>query len=189
VTDRLIWVDIETTGLDVRKEVILEIGFRITDLNLDELASFHALVWTQRTADTIEAAVPYVFEMHEKNGLFKQVATFGHDEADTADRLASWVDQMGVETTEPLCGSSVQFDREWLTYLFPESMEKFSYRNIDISSVKELCRRYNPKLYAKLEEDIKPQKYHRVHPDLTDTIEEFKFYRDEFLWWEGTKVA
>jgi oligoribonuclease len=77
-----------------------------------------------------------------------------------------------------MCGSSVQFDRTWLDYWMPEFSAKFHYRNIDTSTVKELCRRMNKKAFAKVPPKVEA---HRVIPDLHDTLEEFNHYRAHFL--------
>lgn len=180
--DRLIWTDIETTGLDKEKEVLLEVGFRVTDLELKYVKGFSALIWMPNYSFKIAHADDFVKKMHAKNVLFEDAEEHGKPIDQVGADLLKWATKLGVTKEDPLCGSSVQFDREWLTYLFPEVMDLFSYRNIDNSSVKELCRRYNPVLYDKLEEDTKPQKIHRVAPDLTDTINEAKFYLDNFLW-------
>jgi oligoribonuclease len=178
----LIWTDIETTGLDKNKEVLLEVGFRVTDLDLNEMDYFHAIVWMPHYDLVIDNAVKFVLDMHTKNGLLTEAQLTGETLDVVAARLGSWLSSINVDD-EPLCGSSVQFDREWLTHLFPNVMSAFSHRNIDVSTVKELCKRFNPILASKLEEDVVPQKMHRVNPDITDTIEEFEFYRDNFLFW------
>jgi oligoribonuclease len=79
-------------------------------------------------------------------------------------------------------GSSIQFDRDMLRAQYPSILGRFSYRNIDISTLKELCKRLNPELYARFEQVVIPQKKHRVMPDLEDTINEFNSYIESFLW-------
>lgn len=190
--DRLVWVDIETTGLNHMTELVLEIGFRITDLDLETIDDFDVLIWdTPKYDRKLDHMIvnrddhAFVLDMHsaEKSGLFEAAQKEGVPE-DEAERLvADFLRGHGVgpDTKEPLCGSSVQFDRLFLTEQFPVIHNLFSYRNIDTSSVKELCMRYNPELYAKLEKYTNPKKLHRVLPDLTDTIDEARFYIDNFL--------
>ena len=122
--------------------------------------------------------------MHTKSGLWEEAVTQGIRPQAAVTGLVNWLIKYDVNNTEPLCGSSVQFDRNWLDYHMPEVISHFSYRNIDISTVKELCRRYNPELYKKIAVDVVPLKDHRVMSDLDDTIAEFKFYRDNFLFWQ-----
>lgn len=185
--ERLIWVDLETTGLDPKKEVPLEIGFTITDLDLNILDTFHALIWEDYFEKVIGQCDPFVEQMHATSGLLVEARDQGRPLDSAVTRLEDWLTEVGVDKSdgdgEPLCGSSVQFDRGWMEEWFPDQVARFSYRNIDISSVKELCKRYNPLMYAKIKEDLEPMKLHRALPDLKDTIAEFEWYRDNFLFW------
>ena len=183
---RLVWTDIETSGLDPDECQMLEVGFRITDLELNTLAEKSVLIWNDTWVEllTEDKVNPLVWNMHIKSELWVDAALYGITLDVATEMLLDWFEENDVDNTEPLCGSSVQFDRGWLEAHMPEVISKFSYRNIDISSVKELCRRYNPVLYAKLDTEILPKKAHRVLSDLDDTISEFKFYRDNFLFWE-----
>lgn len=185
--DRLIWCDIETTGLDPRKELLLEVGFKITDLDLNVIDDRQVTIWTTPDYDEHckeDKVDPFVWEMHKKSGLWDVVQSEGSKPGEARTWIYEWINGHGVSKDEPLCGSSVQFDRLWLDMWMPEVINRFSYRNIDISTLKELCRRYNPELYTKLEDDVPNHKLHRVLPDLDDTIAEFKFYRDNFLFWK-----
>jgi oligoribonuclease len=181
--NRLIWVDIETTGLDCTTEVMIEVGFMLTDLNLNLITGVSTSIWMPNYEKAIDRADSFVKEMHEKSGAFESARNRGIPIDEAYDHVETWLDMIDVTKDEPLAGSSVQFDREWLTYLWPSLMRRFSYRNVDISSVKELCKRYNPELAKRLDEEVAPAKAHRVLSDINDTIDEFKFYRDEFLLW------
>jgi len=187
--ERLIWTDIETTGLDPETEGLLEVGFRITDIDLNEEASFHMLVWEPGYSNILKHTEDVVLDMHNKNNLLLDAESIGEPIDVVGEQLQQWLEDMEVTKDEPLCGSSVQFDRDWLTMLFPNSMSMFAHRNIDVSTVKELCKRYNPELFEKLEEDVVPQKMHRVHPDITDTIDLFEYLRDNFLFWDDGSVV
>lgn len=182
---RLIWIDIETTGLSPRLNVPLEIGLQITDLNLNTLSRFQSLIWSDEWEEETnpDSLDEYVLNMHTDNNLLFEVKEVGKPAHEVEDKLFEWLTQNEVTSREPLCGSSVHFDHAWLEEWFPSVNILFSYRNIDVSTLKELCMRYNPVLYSKLHEDFVPQKKHRVLPDLEDTIQEFKFYRDSFLFW------
>lgn len=186
--ERLIWVDIETTGLDYFDDHIIEVGFVVTDLYLNPLDTFHSFIWSEAAKRRFDGAIELVKNMHNSSGLITSCIQDGKQIATVADKLNAWFQEIGVTKNDPLCGSSVQFDRTMLTRDFPESMELMSYRNIDISTVKELCKRYNPLLAKQLDLDVVPMKRHRSHPDIQDTLEEFQFYRDNFLWWKETIV-
>lgn len=187
-TDRFVFIDIETTGLDQTVEDVLEIGVRITDRELDTIDEFDVLIWnTPKYDQRLEQLklVPdgFVYQMHDKSGLWEAAQGSGVPE-DEAERLvADFLRGHGVgpDTEEPMCGSSVQFDRAFLAEQYPVIHNLFSYRNIDTSTIKELCKRLNPKVYEQMEKYTSPQKLHRVIPDIEDTIDELRFYRDNFL--------
>lgn len=186
--DRLVWTDIETTGLEPNQGVILEIGFVITDLDLNWLDQYSQLVWDKDTYPKYWSEAPeFVKNMHYDNDLYKEAESNGQKPAWVEANMQAWLQSRGINKEDPLCGSSVHFDRKWLAAHFPDAEALFSYRNIDNSSTKELCRRYNPQIYAKLDEDTKPLKLHRVIPDLEDSINEFEYYRDNFLFWSGNE--
>lgn len=183
--DRLIWCDIETTGLSPGDDVILEIGFVITDIELNEIDTFSRLVWDdtlyQKKVDNMPLLVK---EMHQKSNLILQAQAEGFYGGEAAMDCVDWLKGHGVGregSSEPLCGSSVQFDRSFFDADMPSISNLFSYRNIDISTLKELCKRYNPDIYERLDDITEPVKAHRVLSDLMDTINEFKFYKQEFL--------
>lgn len=186
VTDRMVWVDLETTGLDSQNDLVLEVGIVITDLNLEIIDDYQTPVWDTPQYDRLWAARKenfdhhYVVQMHESSGLIRACTSVGLP-LDEAQKCASdFLDGHGV-AGEPLCGSSVGFDRSFLTVWLPGVHDHFSYRNIDISSLKELCAAYRPDIYSGLEEATNQKKAHRVLDDLRDTIAEFRYYRDNFL--------
>jgi oligoribonuclease len=190
--DRLIWVDIETFGLDSTVDPILEIGFRTTDLDLETVDDRQLTVWSSPFYDNKlmhlmqkatygDKVAQYVLDMHTKSGLWEECRTSGADPLTAEKEICEWLSGhgIGIGEPEPLCGSSVQFDRSFFDAQMPSISDLFSYRNIDISTLKELCRRYNPRIY-----DLLPpkQEKHRVLDDLDDTIKEALFYKENFLW-------
>jgi oligoribonuclease len=191
MSDILVWGDIENFGLDERRDPIIEIGFQITDLDLNTLAKKSWLCWgydhmirfgaLKRDAEGGDEDSQFILNMHTENDLFDVAQTEGWDLTLVESEAVQWLQDHGVVShREPLCGSSVSFDRRMMNFQMPTLNEYLHYRIIDCSTLKELCRRYNKRVY----ENIPPkEEHHRVDPDLTETIEEFKFYRDEFLSW------
>lgn len=183
--DRLVWCDTETMGLDPIGCPIVEIGFQITDLDLNPIDDFQTTIWSSPYSDTklviLLAQDEYVYDMHVTSGLWEEAQSAGISQKTALDRAIDFLERHGISTDDPLCGSSVQFDRLMLAAQYPSIEALFSYRNIDTSTVKELCRRYNPRVYDGLEASTDLKKLHRVLPDLEDTINEFAFYRDNFL--------
>lgn len=192
--EKLVWIDTETFGLIPEDCPIIEIGILITDLELNEIAKTEQTIWEpwyETVLDDLKfdsakykGAAKYVYDMHQSSGLWDLAKKTGVSIEQTQSDLTWWLKEQGVSKLDPMCGSSVQFDRLMLAYHMPAVHDIFSYRNIDNSTLKELCRRYNPILYSKLEEETKPKKAHRVISDLYDTVAEFRFYRDNFLFWK-----
>lgn len=192
---RLIWTDIETFGLDPEKDPIIEVGFVITTPELVIIDTYKDLLWTPqseaklssmekavRDGNSLDGDRQFIFDMHTKSELWADARFGGNSEEDATEALVEWLDDHQVNKTEPLCGSSVQFDRSMFDCQMPNVTDFFSYRNIDISTLKELCKRLNPQMYAGLEVDVVPQKRHRVMDDLDDTLAEAAWYFDNFLW-------
>ena len=187
--DRLIFVDIETTGLEPLHEVILEVGVRfVSASDLSAIDEFDITVWDSPQYDKRyenmirDAGYEYVLKMHQASGLWDAARGEGSTLADAEEALIDFVKGHGIENTEAMCGSSIHFDRSFLHEGMPEFERLFSYRNIDVSTLKELCRRYNPMVFEQLDKETNPKKKHRALPDIDDTVEEFRFYHDNFLW-------
>lgn len=187
------WVDVETFGLDPEKDMLIEVGIKVTDIDLNVITEGHWLIWgpyhKQRLsrlridAENGNENAQFVWTMHTNNGLFREAAEYGLPAHQVEDEIVSWMKRNEV-TGFPMCGSSVDFDRKFLLEWMPEVVDQFHYRVIDNSTVKELCRRYNPELFKKVPEAkyVAPE-WHRTKLCLEDTLTEFKFYRDEFLLW------
>jgi oligoribonuclease len=182
--DRLVWCDIETMGLEPTMHPIMEVGFVITDLDLDIIDDFDICIWDSPAYEKFweGRAIEYVQKMHEKSGLLEACQAIGVEPIEAEKKINDFLEGYGVkDRQEPLCGSSVSFDRSFLLTQFPSIEKRFHYRNIDVSSIKEVCKRYNPRVYQLLEENTKKQELHRSLHDLGDTIGEFKYYLQEFL--------
>lgn len=178
---RLVWVDIETTGLNVENDSILEIGLMITDHFGNKIDSTSSLVGSGWRVDDFVSMPDVVKEMHSKSGLLHELIWTSNLSARSVEQaLCNWLKESGLNDP-PMWGSSVHFDRAFLKAKMPKLEAMFSYRNGDISSIKEICRRVNPGLLDRLNELLPKRGIHRAIPDLEDSINEYIFYLNEFL--------
>ena len=173
------WIDLETTGLKPEYETILEVGVVITTAD-PELEIVDECSWVIRHSNTFrEQADPFVEEMHTKNGLWKESgeSTLWTDEAESS--VCQYLfDRLG-DSKPPLAGSSVHFDRAFLAVHMPCVLKKFSYRNLDVSSIKEASKVLRPELA--LPPTPEDDKGHRALDDLHHSIDELKYYNRVFF--------
>jgi oligoribonuclease len=170
--DHLIWIDLEMTGLDTGADSILEIATVITDKSLNilaegpELAIRHELV-------RLEAMDDWNRNQHRKSGLWQRVQESTTDmavaEALSVDFLARWV----PAGKSPMCGNSICQDRRFLHRLMPRLEKFFHYRNLDVSTIKELARRWAPELHK----GFSKESAHTALSDVHDSIDELRYYR------------
>jgi oligoribonuclease len=178
VDDRLVWVDLEMTGLIVETDVIVEIACIVTDSSLDALDDGIQLV-VHADAETLARMNDFVRGMHTKSGLLTEIEKSPVSVADAEQATLAYVKQHVTKASSaPLCGNSIGTDRGFLARYMTELDDYLHYRSIDVSSLKELCRRWNPELYRK-----RPGKAenHRALDDIRESIEELRFYRDNLL--------
>jgi len=176
--DRLVWVDLEMTGLIVETDVIVEIACIVTDASLNALDDGIQLV-VHADAEQLGRMGDFVREMHTKSGLLPQIEKSDVSVADAEKAALAYVKQhVPKASTAPLCGNSIGTDRGFLARYMTEFDDYLHYRSIDVSSLKELCRRWNHPLYRK-----RPGKaeHHRALDDIRESIEELRFYRDNLL--------
>lgn len=176
--DRLVWLDLEMTGLDVRRHVIVEIAVLVTDASLRPLDEGIDLVVHQPPAALAEMD-DFVRTMHTRSGLLPAIeaSTVSLDDAG-AQTLAYVQAHVPTPRTAPLCGNSIGVDRRFLDAQLPALEAHLHYRSIDVSTLKELCRRWSPAAYRR-----RPgkQETHRALLDVRDSIAELAYYRDAFL--------
>jgi oligoribonuclease len=176
--DRLVWLDLEMTGLDVRRHVIVEIAVLVTDGALDPLDDGIDLVVHQPPAALAEMD-DYVRAMHTRSGLLAAIESSSLALADAGGQALEYVRSHVPEAgTAPLCGNSIGVDRRFLDHQLPDLDAYLHYRSIDVSSLKELCRRWYPAVYKR-----RPGKAeaHRALADVRESIAELRFYREHLL--------
>ena len=172
--DRLVWVDCEMTGLDLRRDALIEIAVLVTDSELRVLDEGVDIVITA-PEDLLDGMQPVVREMHASSGLTEAVrastTTVAEAEQMVLDHLRKHVPEA---RTVPLCGNSIATDRAFLARDMPELDAFLHYRMVDVSSIKELCRRWYPRVYFS-----QPQKglAHRALADVKESIRELRYYR------------
>lgn len=174
----MVWVDLETTGLDPVIDHILEVGIEITDDDLNFVERYALQVKAPPLA--LLAMDQWCKTTHTDNGLLSTMGMAWSLKA-AEDKLIETMDTFFAEPPKPpICGSSVHFDRAFLTAHMPRFMARFSHRNIDCSSVKELAARWSPHLDGHIDRPT-AMAQHRALPDLADTIAEAKFYKDHIF--------
>jgi oligoribonuclease len=189
----LLWVDIETTGLETKTDMVLEIGAVMTDFEGYVIAEpinllIHDPRFSDRLTFALDGMIPLVREMHEKSGLLAEVdKKLGFTFLEAELELTRYVRQLTDD--EPgkvqMAGSTIKFDYYMLREFMPRFVNLLHYRAVDVSTVKTLCQNFNPGVYKRLGEQHEPKKLHRPLPDLVDSINEYAFYTDNFLLWGG----
>lgn len=171
----LVWMDLEMTGLDHTSDVIVEIATLITDDELNIVAEGPDIV-VQAPADALERMDPFVVDMHTRSGLLAQIqaSEISLEEAGAAT-LAFIRQHVPEPRTVPLCGNSIGTDRRFLAAYLPEIEEYLHYRSIDVSSVKELVKRWYPDVAT-----ARPhgQGSHRALDDIRESVRELVYYRE-----------
>jgi oligoribonuclease len=175
--ERLVWLDLEMTGLDVDRHVIVEIAALVTDDDLAPVDEGIDLIVHQPPSALAEMD-DYVRTMHTKSALLPAIETSTLSLADAGAQVLDYVRGHVAEGSSPLCGNSIGVDRRFLDRQLPELDQYLHYRSIDVSSFKELCRRWYPAIYKG-----RPNKNetHRALADVLDSIAEMQYYRDHML--------
>ena len=172
----LVWIDLEMTGLDPDAERIIEIATVVTDASLAVLADGPEIA-IQQTAQVLAAMDEWNTEQHGRSGLTERVLASTCGEREAEARTLAFLERWVPSQTSPMCGNSVCLDRRFLHRYMPRLERFFHYRNLDVSTLKELCRRWAPE---KAERLVKRAE-HRALQDIRGSIEELRFYRDELL--------
>jgi len=175
-TQHLIWIDLEMTGLNPDSDLIIEIATIVTDKDLNILAQGPVLAVHQ--ADEVLAAMDdWNQKHHGQSGLIDRVkaSTVTEREAEllTLEFLKRWV----PEKTSPICGNSIGQDRRFLYRYMPDLEAYFHYRNLDVSTLKELAARWAPEVKNGFNKESK----HQALDDIVESIEELRYYREHFI--------
>ncbi|MYL09016.1 MAG: oligoribonuclease [Acidimicrobiia bacterium] len=174
----LAWMDLEMTGLDPATDVIVEIATLITDDKLDLVAEGPDLV-VSAPPEALASMQDVVVEMHTKSGLLDEIrASTLSLEAAGEMTLAFLKEHIDKPGTVPLCGNSIGVDRRFLAAQLPEVENFLHYRSIDVSTVKELARRWNHSVFRKAPQKAKG---HRALDDIRESLNELRHYRDTFF--------
>lgn len=174
MNDRLVWIDCEMTGLDLGTDALIEVAALVTDGELNVLGEGVDIIIAPPPA-ALEAMGDYVRTMHTTSGLLEQLAT-GTTMADAEAQVLAYVREWVPEVRKaPLAGNTVGTDRAFLARDMPELEGHLHYRNVDVSTIKELSRRWFSKAYFN-----SPAKSgnHRALADIQESIEELRYYRD-----------
>ena len=172
--DRIVWIDCEMTGLDTERDLLVEIAALVTDSELNILGEGVDVV-IHAPDEALENMAPVVKDMHSSSGLIEEIrrstVTVAEAEQMVLDYLRQWVPVTG---SAPLAGNSIGTDKAFLARYMPELTGHLHYRLIDVSSIKELCRRWYPRIYFG-----QPEKgmSHRALADIEESIRELQYYR------------
>lgn len=172
----LLWIDMEMSGLNPDGDRVLEVAIVITDAQLNTVAEAPVKVVFQPD-EVLERMDSWNKSTHRKSGLIDRVKAATQNEAQVEAELVAFLVQYVPENTSPMCGNSVCQDRRFLARHMPKLEAFFHYRNLDVSTLKELAKRWKPEILASF---VKHGK-HEALADIYESIEELKHYREHFL--------
>jgi oligoribonuclease len=174
MNDRLVWIDCEMTGLDIERDALIEIACLVTDADLNLLDDGIDLV-IKPPAEALEAMADVVREMHTASGLLAELPG-GIAVTEAQELVLGYVrGQVSEPRKVPLCGNSIATDRWFIARDMPELDAYLHYRMVDVSSIKELARRWYPRAYF-----ASPAKHggHRALADIKESVQELRYYRE-----------
>ena len=174
--NHLVWLDMEMTGLDPERERIIELAIVITDNQLNIVAESPEWVVHQSEA-LLDAMDDWNKATHGKSGLVDRVRASTLDEATVEAQALAFIQHSVSQRASPMCGNTIGQDRRFMVRYMPRLEDWFHYRNLDVSTLKELCKRWQPEIakgFAK-------QSAHTALADIRESIEELKYYREHFI--------
>lgn len=174
--DNLIWIDLEMTGLDPQTDLILEVATIVTDKHLNLLAEGPVLA-VHQSDPVLTAMDDWNQRTHGASGLIQRVRDSVTDEATAERETLAFLRQWVPPQASPMCGNAICQDRRFLARCMPELEAYFHYRNLDVSTLKELVRRWTPDLLK----GAKKESTHQALEDIRDSIHELRHYREHFI--------
>jgi oligoribonuclease len=174
--NRLIWIDMEMTGLSPEADRIIEVALVVTDQDLNVLAQGPVRV-VHQAEDILDAMDSWNKGTHGRSGLIDKVKASTLSEAEVEDEMVRFLSEFVPPNASPMCGNSVCQDRRFLAHYMPRLEAQFHYRNLDVSTLKELARRWKPEVLA----GFSKQSKHEALADIYESIEELKYYREHLL--------
>lgn len=172
----LVWLDLEMTGLNPETEVIIEIATIVTDAHLNVLAEGPVFAIHQ-SESRISQMDAWNTKQHNQSGLVERVRKSSVCEAEAEHATVDFISQWVSKGKSPLCGNSICLDRRFLVRYMPKLADFFHYRNLDVSTLKELVMRWEPKLLKGREKESK----HLALDDIKESIAELMYYREHFI--------
>jgi oligoribonuclease len=175
--NRMVWMDLEMTGLNIETDTIMEVACIITDQNLNIIAEGPDIIIHQ-PQNVLDNMSEWCKDTHGKSGLTQACLNSNVSVSEAEEKVMKFLCKFVTEKSSPLAGNSVYMDRMFIRKYMPKVHEYLHYRIIDVSTIKELCRRWNPEVYKTI-----PKKgfTHRALQDIQESIEELKFYQNSFF--------
>ena len=176
MADRLIWIDLEMTGLDPEHERIIEVATIVTDSDLNVIEQ-GPVIAVHQPDELLESMDEWNTRTHTGSGLVKRVRESAVNTAQAEQMTLEFLRQYVEAGVSPMCGNSVHQDRRFLNSEMPELASFFHYRNLDVSTLKELARRWKPSILG----GFKKKATHQALDDIQESIAELAYYREHFL--------
>jgi oligoribonuclease len=172
----LVWIDMEMTGLDPDNDRIIEVAAVVTDSELNILAEGPVFAIHQRD-EVLDRMDNWNKSTHGRSGLIDRVKASRVSEADAEAALVDFLKHFVPAGKSPMCGNTICQDRRFMVRGMPKLEAFFHYRNLDVSTLKELCRRWKPELIS----GFKKHQKHTALADIVESIEELRYYREHFI--------
>lgn len=174
--NNLIWIDLEMTGLDPERDRIIEIATLVTDANLNILAE-GPVIAVHQSAEQLALMDDWNVRTHTASGLVERVKASQYDDHAAELATITFLEQWVPAGKSPICGNSVGQDRRFLFRYMPQLEAYFHYRYLDVSTLKELARRWKPEILA----GFKKQGTHQALDDIRESVAELAYYREHFI--------
>lgn len=172
----LVWVDMEMTGLNPDTDRIIEVAVVVTDADLNVIAEGPVFA-VHQPDEVLDGMDAWNKGTHGRSGLIERVKASTVSEAQVEEELIAFLKKYVPSGKSPMCGNSICQDRRFMARGMPKLEAFFHYRNVDVSTIKELCRRWKPELIS----GFKKQQMHTALADIVESIEELRYYREHFI--------